>query len=261
MLFLFFPSGGLSNQIIQTSFLLSLINKNDLVILCNDSFSLNNGSSIENRQLSKNIVVWLKNKEKKLKFNLWLSNVNTIFSKIRYRFFNKKLVIQILEIFKIKIISGYFQDSRSIYFSKLFINDFLKFFSNKYNFFEISESSIAVHIRLGDYLKMKKNLSKSYYLKAIKKLINHSSIKDINIFTDSPHDVLSIYPELIELDLGISIFSNDDELVDLIALSNHKYIIGSLSSFTWIASYFGEHKMVIFHEDLWLPVDKDYFIK
>lgn len=261
MLYIYFPSGGLSNQIIQTSFLISLIKKNDHVVLCSDSFFLNNGVYIESRKLSENILTWLKKKEKNLKFKLWISNLNPILSKIRYKLFNNKFFLNTLKIFKITVISDYYQDSKSLYSSKLFINDFLEFFSNKSNLFKIRKSTLALHIRLGDYLKMKKNLPKIYLLNAINKVIENFSIKDINIFTDSPHDVFSIYPELLSLGIGVSVFSTDDELIDLITLSNHKFIIGSASSFTWIASYFGEHNMVIVPEDLWLPIDKNYFIK
>ena len=108
---------------------------------------------------------------------------------------------------------------------------------------------------------MDKNLSKNYYLNSIDKIINNYFISDINIFTDSPKSVFKIYPELLKLSIPISLNSNKDELLDLINLSKYDFLIASASSFSWIASYFGEHKKVVVPKDFWLPIDKNYFIK
>ena len=261
MLYLFFPSGGLSNQIIQTSLLMSLIKKNDIVILCTDSFNINIGSYVQRRKFSKNLSSWLKYKNEKKEFYLFFSNLNILFSRVRYKLITNKLTIKIFEIFKIKIISEYYQDFKSLDSSKFYIYDFLNFSSKNYKLLKKNKSALAIHIRLGDYLKMDKNLSKNYYLNSIDKIINNYFISDINIFTDSPNCVFKIYPELLKLNIPISIKSNKDELLDLINLSKYDFLIASASSFSWIASYFGEHKKVVVPKDFWLPIDKNYFIK
>ena len=261
MLYLFFPSGGLSNQIIQTSFLMSLIKKKDIVILCTDSFNINNGYYIKSRKFSKNISSWLKYKNENKEFYLIFSSLNILFSKLRYKLITNKLTIKIFAIFKIKIIAGYYQDFKSLDSSQIYIYDFLNFSSQSYKFFKKNKSALAIHIRLGDYLKMNKNLSKNYYLNSIDKIINNYFISDINIFTDSPECVFKIYPELLKLSIPISINSNKDELLDLINLSKYDFLIASASSFSWIASYFGKHKKVVVPKDFWLPIDKNYFIK
>ena len=93
-MYLFFPSGGLSNQIIQTSFLMSLIKRNDIVILCTDSFNINNGSYIQSRKFSKNILSWLKHKSKNKEFYLFFSPLNIFFSKVRYKIVTNKFTIK-----------------------------------------------------------------------------------------------------------------------------------------------------------------------
>jgi hypothetical protein len=115
------------------------------------------------------------------------------------------------------------------------------------NLLEVGETSTALHIRIGDYLKLPKLFPiapEIYYLKALEKL---DSIQGIDVFTDSPELLDRKYPRLMRLN-NVRVVDPEMELdsVETMALiSKYKQLITSNSTFSSWAGWFLPAKKVV----------------
>jgi hypothetical protein len=141
--------------------------------------------------------------------------------------------------FKFLILNGYFQNNKeilniieSLNFTKL-IN--LSIRNHNINY----ETSIAIHIRKGDYLKFENiyyNLSSNYYMKAIEYLNKkYNIIHSIYIFTD---DFIWVkYNILINKKFIYNILTSNSTIEDFKLLSSFNKVILSNSTFSLWSTY------------------------
>jgi hypothetical protein len=105
----------------------------------------------------------------------------------------------------------------------------------------ISDDSISVHVRLGDYLQNQKIfpiIPESYYLEAITR-IRENGKHDVFLFSDSPQIVRTLYPKLYSLSRTDFLEAKSLTALETLKLmSLFKYQIISNSTFsTWAALF------------------------
>lgn len=126
---------------------------------------------------------------------------------------------------------GYFQ---SLKYFKNCKDEFVKLLNfPEINTSFITEKSVAFHIRRGDYLAYKDIhivCDTNYFGKMFDKFKDYQ----INVFTDSPAYVLKEFENR-----DFNLIQSKTELKDMVAMSKHKIIVGSNSSFSWWASLIG----------------------
>ncbi len=135
----------------------------------------------------------------------------------------------------------YFRSNKNEIKSIILGKDFIKDKDIKNN------DSVALHIRLGDYLDF--NISKKnhlvcdfeWYLKAINFLCKKNSNFKFVIFTDDPDYVKFNFKLPSNIKFIIS-EKNSEPYIDLLRISNFKHFIISNSSYSWWASYLGEEE-------------------
>ncbi|MEC5032368.1 MAG: alpha-1,2-fucosyltransferase, partial [Oscillatoria sp. PMC 1051.18] len=105
------------------------------------------------------------------------------------------------------------------------------------NLFEANPQDVVVHIRIGDYVKLKRMLPAEFYLKSI----NLAQPRKLYICTDSPKsDFLNPFhkfnPEIVNL----------DTIKSFQFIKSFKKIIISQSTFSWWASYLSSAEEIYF---------------
>ncbi len=181
-------------------------------------------------------------------------NIFNIINEAQYKELN-------LDKFKNKsiIFDGYWQSEKYFYENRdLVKKEFLEYRKNIKNMY-IGYETVAVHIRLGDYVdfpKSKKNhfvCDFKWYLKAINYLnLKRKGLRFL-IFTND-HIYLKknfVFPK--KLDYKISSDKNEAH-IDLLKMSYCKHYIISNSSFSWWASYLGEdNESLVIAPKYWYP--------
>ena len=258
--------GGLGNQLFQLALTKNLQKKypNSIINILNltenqlvkRKWDLD-FMEISGRKLDKINYFFLKIKrylnKKLLKFGI-SKNIFNIISEDQFRNFNP-------DKFKNKsvIFDGYWQSEKYFYEIRYSIKNKLlkyrKFIKNSHKGYE----TVAVHIRLGDYVdfpKSRKNhfvCDTKWYLKAIDYLASKRKGLRFLIFTND-HDYLKenfVFPK--NIDYQISPHKRDAH-VDLLEMSYCKHFIISNSSFSWWASYLGEDKeSLVIAPKFWYP--------
>lgn len=117
-------------------------------------------------------------------------------------------------------------------------------------------NSIAIHMRLGDYVNNKfHGISTSdYYLDALTLLRKKLVFTNIIIFTDDTENVKTVYAKFFEEikyydNLNYQIITSDskagsitDTISEFILMSMCRYIITANSTFSWWAAYYNYYK-------------------
>jgi len=146
------------------------------------------------------------------------------------------------------IVNGYFQSYK--YFAAC--NDFiLNEFTRKLNLdSKADQNSVAIHIRLGDYIKKRANrriyLTPSYGFldQAIQQLetLTKRADLELNIFSDDEYNFNKIYKSYF-FQKNFKYFNGQPEEA-FQKLTNYDYKIISNSTFSWWAAWLGSGKVV-----------------
>ena len=113
----------------------------------------------------------------------------------------------------------------------------------------ISDDSVALHVRLGDYLKLKDVfpiVNEEYYFEALD-LLQISETKPIHIFTDSPVYLRDLFPRLTRIK---TVEIVDPKLIfkpveTMSLMSKYKNLIACNSTFSSWAAWFSANKNVV----------------
>ena len=114
---------------------------------------------------------------------------------------------------------------------------------------EITDESVAIHIRLGDYLDLPELFpipSEGYYLEALSSL-EVTEICPIHVYTDSPNILSNRYPRLFAFP-NIQIIDSKSQLssVEILTLmSRYNRLVASNSTFSSWAAWFSPGKLVV----------------
>ena len=220
------------------------------------------------------------NKNSTYKYNLFDNilnvenfNLNNDFIEINEKEFKYNEIINNLPMSKNILLSGYFQSTK--YFSEYFdiikkeLNFKTKEIANiiikNYKLQNLNKILIGIHIRGTDYLNLSKyhtNLTKKYYEKCLKKIINVKE-KNIILFTDDINYSNEKFSDIYNINIKDIIndiipkeyeyLKNNDEL-DLFLLSELEYIICANSTFSLWSSYFSNAKTVFIPKN-WFGVE------
>lgn len=112
---------------------------------------------------------------------------------------------------------------------------------------KISANSIALHIRMGDYLQHSDIfpiVSERYYLSALKSVERERS-QEVVIFTDSPKLLDTHFPSLLSTANTRVLGSRTTPLETLSLMSKYQIVIGSNSTFSGWASWFSGPKTIV----------------
>jgi len=168
------------------------------------------------------------------------------------------------------VIKGYFQSPKYFYnnFNKIMNELNIYYYKNIYN---INLKSIAIHIRLGDFIELQhihnRIVSFVYYLKAIRYL--KESLEDFDEYTfiifgeKGNNDIIDDFIKQIDHNLNISFNyikiydrypNNTKDYAEFFYMSNCNHIIMGNSTFSWFASYINNNqdKQIIYpHRSKW----------
>lgn len=104
---------------------------------------------------------------------------------------------------------------------------------------------LAVHIRLGDYLRnanLYDVVSEDYYLSAIRYLRNLASFDQVLLFSDDPYSAKEKYPK-ISKDFEFLESPKDTNPIEILKiLASSKGIVSTNSTFSWWATYFHKRR-------------------
>jgi hypothetical protein len=154
----------------------------------------------------------------------------------------------------VKYISGYFQSaeihSQALKGNSVF--DFLNYspssWATNYAAQTIHPTDIAIHVRLGDYVKERDSiglLGLNYYSNAIKSAIENGGTGDIHVITNDINECKKFFAPLPHkinfVDPPISVPNFDS----LYILSLHNYLILANSSFSLLAGLESKAKIVV----------------
>jgi hypothetical protein len=124
-------------------------------------------------------------------------------------------------------------------------------FSGSYtkHLLRISDDSVALHVRLGDYLELKDVfpiVNEEYYFEALD-LLKISEKKPIHIFTDSPVYLRDLFPRLTRIK---TVEIVDPKLIfkpveTMSLMSKYKNLIACNSTFSSWAAWFSANKNVV----------------
>ncbi len=156
-------------------------------------------------------------------------------------------------------VKGWFQDTRFFeHIRKVLLKEFtpknrIKLSTDLHNVLECEES-VSVHIRRGDYVKIRQTLSSAYYKKAAAYMREYYKNPRFLIFSDDLEWVKE------NLDIGDNcIYVNDNgklqDYEELFIMSRCKSNIISNSTFSWWGSWLNcnPNKIVIAPKNCWLP--------
>ena len=227
-------NGGLGNQLFQLANVYELsIKYNRQLLICNDNSARRNtywGNILH--QFKDNLI---DNNE----YNL-LKSQATLWNWAMTRFEYKEIILD--EKKEIYCIEGYYQSYK--YFNvdnfktKINFDNLIKNYINDTNIF--NEDVICLHIRRGDYLNnnFHKVLSIDYYYNAINAIKKNNIINKIFIFSDD-------IPWCNTYFKGDKyIFVKENEIKEILMMSQFKHIIIANSSFSWWAAYFNNKNNV-----------------
>ncbi len=113
----------------------------------------------------------------------------------------------------------------------------------------LSEESIVVHIRRGDYVPLPQYhciLTADYYVQAVNKMITETGINKVLVFSDDIE-----WCKTIGLPESSIYVDESDETVALLLMSQFKYYIISNSSFSWWAVWLGKQAKCVYAPELW----------
>ena len=159
----------------------------------------------------------------------------------------------------LNIIKGYFQSYKYFIHNYNTIIDILEIKDLQKKYILPFKKTIAIHIRLGDYLQLQHEyyiLQTYYYLNAINEL--KTKIDDINeytfiIFSEKSNDSnIDKYLEIMKLPFKVvkiyDIFPNIDDDEELIYMSNCDHFIIANSTYSWWGAYLSnsENKLVLY---------------
>jgi hypothetical protein len=110
-----------------------------------------------------------------------------------------------------------------------------------------SREIVALHIRLGDYLKFKNiygTTSSDYY----KKVLSSQEIKgkEIWLFSDEPDSAVKVLAGLANIDRVITSEDSLSSAETIVLISHAKTIVASNSTFSWWAGYISQNSQVFF---------------
>ena len=114
---------------------------------------------------------------------------------------------------------------------------------------EYGKTSVALHLRLGDYVNSKiHHISNKEYIESAVRIIKDKQfVEEIRVFTDSPHLVHEYLPRGIHDHIRIAEIK-PNPIEQLREIASFPHLIGSSSSFSWWAGYMnpcGHNKTVI----------------
>lgn len=120
----------------------------------------------------------------------------------------------------------------------------------------ISNGSIGIHVRRGDYLNNSKvrNLhgycTDQYYLDALERIVQmHPGIRNVFLSSDSPVRTSDLYNEIRKRGFTVELEETLSPMAALIALAKTNFFIGSNSTFSWWAAALNEKQISIFPKD------------
>ena len=111
---------------------------------------------------------------------------------------------------------------------------------------------IAVHVRLGDYLKEGSFgiPDEGYYLKAIEMVPNTEHIS-IDLYTNSPELVMEYYPSLPWSRIEIKYSDKESSINVLSRMTKYKYLVIGNSTFSWWAAYLSRYSEIVVYPTPW----------
>jgi hypothetical protein len=131
-----------------------------------------------------------------------------------------------------------------------------------------SKEAIAIHVRLGDYLKhpyskFYRLINAGYIRQAFKLLLLNGATSDlpVHVFSDSPLLAQKLVCEALP-DLSFSMkYGNSSALADLRDLSSHRYLILSNSSFSLLSWHLSHDSFGVIPKNWFqsMPTDPDQF--
>ena len=145
----------------------------------------------------------------------------------------------------------YFEDIKDLLLNKYFkpSNEVSKIIS-KYN---ISENSLGISVRRGDYLMLQNNhcvLTLDYYQDAINTHFKNN-IDQIYIFSDDIEWCKSVFGDQVN-------YVNDSIGVQLFLMSKMKHLIMSNSTFAWWGAYLNQNNGIIVAPTPWFGPNNSY---
>lgn len=156
-------------------------------------------------------------------------------------------------------LDGYFQSYKyfDTYKNQIFEIIELDKYERKYY------ADISIHIRHGDYMQLGIVLAISYYLEALKKIIEKEQDNKLmcNVFFEKTGD-LSIVKKYINIFRNafptITFLDNinDTEYNEILSIGNSKYVVMSNGTFAWMGAYLGKAQKVFCPEN-WITL-KDF---
>jgi hypothetical protein len=151
---------------------------------------------------------------------------------------------------RIFIVKGNFEDQRHIPRSEI-VRNALEGYESQTPWMnarleEFKEKRVlAVHIRLGDYLRnanLYDVVSEDYYLSAIRDLRNLASFDQVLLFSDDPCSATEKYPRITRNFDFLETPKNTNPIEILKILASSKGIVSTNSTFSWWATYFHKQR-------------------
>jgi hypothetical protein len=134
-----------------------------------------------------------------------------------------------------KYFEDYKDEIKKIFTPKTFYLNKIKN-TNNINF---DSTECVIHVRRGDYLKLKHFLGIEYYTKSIEKMKSRGVTKFFVVSDDI------VWCEKNFKDSNFQFIKNNTDIEDLFLMTMFKNIIIANSSFSWWGAYLGERKNVI----------------
>jgi len=151
---------------------------------------------------------------------------------------------------RIFIVKGNFEDQKYIPRSEI-VRNALEGYKSKTPWMdekleEFKEKRVlAVHIRLGDYLKnanLYDVVSENYYLNAIRDLWKLASFDQVLLFSDDQNSAREKYPRISRDFEFLESPKNTNAIEILKILASSKGIVSTNSTFSWWATYFHKQR-------------------
>jgi hypothetical protein len=130
---------------------------------------------------------------------------------------------------------------------------------------EVTDNSIGIHVRRGDYITNRKFRSfhgycnDAYYLNAVKQALQaFPDLKKVSIASDSIEMVGDLKNNIEKLGVPVGFIMEKNPIIALISLARHNIFIGSNSTFSWWAAAITEKRMAYFPKDWFAFGDLGY---
>ena len=258
--------GGLGNQIFQYSFSKYLENRGFEVCLDSKSM-LSTGQAnkyldkifydvriIGNRLNTKNGV------DNSILFKI-LRIIKTIFYKQKIYEENISHKISSGEIVQFKTFNGYWQNTEYLKNININLNPLNKSYDSIIP--RKKNDIVAIHVRLGDYTKLKNQsihglMSKSFYEKGILQFLNEKKIKKVIVFSDSPTEAYKLIKSILSEnnllnEIILEGFKNKGyyDFEEMHIMSLFENIIISNSTFSYWAAILGKSNKSVIAPNKW----------